>query len=85
MGPSVPSFLSIPEDGGHEGWDERSWVDGEVEDWEECLQLALLLGELELVAAERGDAWLDAAGADGDQGEAWKWGLIVALSSLLKC
>ena len=62
--------MTLPENGRDEGRDERSGVDCKVENGEECLQLPLLLRKLELVAAERGDARLDAAGAGGDQGQA---------------
>ena len=60
----------LAEDGSEEGGDHRAGVDGEVEDGEEGLELPLLFRELELVTAERGDAGLDASGADGDQEQA---------------
>ena len=60
----------LPDDGRDEGREEGAGVDGKVKHGEKGLQLPLLLGQPELVAAEGGHAGLDAAGAYGDEGEA---------------
>ena len=62
----VEAFDVFAQDGRQEGGDERSCVDGEVEDGEELLQLLILLGTGELVAAEGRNAGLDAARSQRD-------------------
>ena len=68
---SIPVDCS-PEDRSDEGADECAAVDGKVEDGEEGLKLSLLLGQLELISSKSGDAGLDAARANRDQGKADK-------------
>ena len=63
----VEAFDVFAQDGRQEGGDERSRVDGEVEDREELFQLLLLFGSHELIAAEGRNARLDAARSHSDQ------------------
>ena len=67
----VPETFDIfPDPGSEDGGDEGAGVDGEVEDGEEGLELSFLFRQLELVTAERRDAGLDTARADGYEGQA---------------
>ena len=60
----------LSEDRGQDGRDHRAEVDGGVEDAEEGAHLCVLLGQLELIGAERDHAGLDATCAEADQSQA---------------